>query len=99
MERMAIDKHISPPATASEIRHVLGITEKDRAAAGQLLDLTAGQHAVSHRTGQAQNAGKAVAARPSAKARSSKGGAMTAAAGKNRTRARKVAAAKLPAGV
>jgi len=98
MNCMAVDKHISPPATASEIRRVLGITEKDRAAASQLLDLTAGQHAVSRRTGQVQNAGKAVAARPPAKARSSKRGAKTAAAGRNRTGARK-AAAKLPAEV
>jgi hypothetical protein len=98
MDCMAVDKHISPPATASEIRRVLGITEQIRAAASQLLDLTAGQHAVSRHTGPAQNAGKVVAARPSAKARSSKRGAKTAAAGKNRTGARK-AAAKLPAGI
>jgi hypothetical protein len=96
MNRMAIDKHISPPATAREIRGMLGITETDRTAASQLLDLTAGPHAVVRRAGQAKTAGKTVAARPSTKARPSKRGAKTAAAGKNRTPAKK-AAPKLPA--
>jgi hypothetical protein len=94
---MAVDKHISPPATASEIRRVLGITEKDRAAASRLLDLTAGQYAASRRSGQAQNAGNAVTARPSAKARPSKRAVKTAAAGKKHTGARKAPSAASPA--
>jgi hypothetical protein len=88
IDHMALDKHIAPPATAREIRRVLGITENDRAAAGRLLALTAEQHAVSRRTGPAQNADKATA-RPSAKARSSKRSGKAAAAGKNRTGVRK----------
>jgi hypothetical protein len=57
-------KHIAPPATATEMRRLLGITGEEMAAARRLLRLTAGKDEIRSSRAAAKSTARATKQAP-----------------------------------